>query len=77
MTVAIPLKTPIAEGDRQGADSGKRPLKVRRSGSEPHFQEISEESTKENGDTYRRYVSPNSSGEPSGLVPGGLGGKGG
>jgi hypothetical protein len=40
MTIDVPLKTPVAEGDRQGADSGERPLKVRRSNSEPRFQEI-------------------------------------
>jgi len=38
----VALTTPIAEGDRRGADSQKRPTEVRRSSSEPHFWEISE-----------------------------------
>jgi len=34
----VALKTPVAEG-RQGADSEKRPIEVRWSGSEQHFWE--------------------------------------
>ncbi len=39
----VTLKTPVVEG-RQGADFEKRPAEVWRSGSEPHFWEISESS---------------------------------